>query len=78
MDGDPLQGQIGGRASKKLKNEELLWSSLRRGLRHELDRVPLWRGDLASSNSPGCGQHLYLPRLKSEAVLIEAIRERPD
>jgi len=46
-------------------------------LRMELDRVPLWRGNdvpvkqLASDFA----QYLYLPRLTSPAVLIDAIAD---
>src|SRR5262249_12090952 len=43
-----LQGQDGlsARAAKKLRNEELLLVLMAgTRLRHELDRVPLWRGD---------------------------------
>jgi predicted AAA+ superfamily ATPase len=75
-----LQGQdrLAVRASKKLKNEELLMVQLGDvRLRHELDRVPLWRGDHVGVKqlTEDVAKYLYLPRLKSEAVLIEAIRE---
>ncbi|MCL4855041.1 MAG: hypothetical protein KJZ78_27075, partial [Bryobacteraceae bacterium] len=75
-----LQGQdhLAVRASKKLKNEELLMVQLGDvRLRHELDRVPLWRGDNVSVKqlTEDVAKYLYLPRLKSEDVLIEAIRE---
>lgn len=75
-----LQGQdrLAVRASKKLKNEELLMVQLGDvRLRHELDRVPLWRGDHVGVKqlTEDVARYLYLPRLRSEDVLIEAIRE---
>lgn len=65
------------RASKKLKNEELLIASFAASrLRMELDRVPLWRGDHVSIKQlvDDFGRYLYLPRLADSGVLIEAIR----
>lgn len=74
------QGQeaLAVRASKKLKNEELLMAQLGGlRLRHEMDRVPLWRG-----NNVGVKQlaedfaiYLYLPRLVNDEVLLTAIRD---
>ena len=74
-----LSGQdaLAVRASKKLKNDELLITTFAATrLRMEMDRIPLWRGnhvaikqlaeDFASFN--------YLPRLKDSSVLIGAIR----
>jgi predicted AAA+ superfamily ATPase len=75
-----LQGQdrLAVRASKKLKNEELLMVQLGDvRLRHELDRVPLWRGDHVGVKqlTEDVAKYLYLPRLSNEDVLIAAIRE---
>jgi predicted AAA+ superfamily ATPase len=75
-----LQGQdsLAARASKKLKNEELLMVQLGDvRLRHELDRVPLWRGDHVGVKqlTEDVAKYLYLPRLQNEDVLVEAIRE---
>lgn len=75
-----LQGQdsLAVRASKKLKNEELLMVQLGDvRLRHELDRVPLWRGDRVGVKqlTEDVAKYLYLPRLSNEDVLIAAIRE---
>ena len=75
-----LQGQdrLAARASKKLKNEELLMVQLGDvRLRHELDRVPLWRGDHVGVKqlTEDVAKYLYLPRLSNENVLIDAIRE---
>ena len=63
-----LQGQdsLAVRASKKLKNEELLMVQLGDvRLRHELDRVPLWRGDHVGVKqlTEDVAKYLYLPRL---------------
>lgn len=65
------------RASKKLKNDELLITKLApTRLRMDLDRVPLWRGDSVPIKqlAEDFGRYLYLPRLRSSAVLFEAIR----
>jgi hypothetical protein len=46
-------------------------------LRHELDRVPLWRGDHVSIKqlADDVARYLYLPRLRDEDVLLAAIRD---
>jgi len=74
-----LQGQdsLAARAAKKLRNEELLMVELGDvRLRHELDRVPLWRGDHVGVKqlAEDMAKYLYLPRLRDEEVLLEAIR----
>jgi hypothetical protein len=61
-----------------MKNEELLMVTLGpTRLRLELDRVPLWRGDSVAVRqlAEDFARYLYLPRLKSPAVLAEAIEE---
>jgi predicted AAA+ superfamily ATPase len=75
-----LQGNeaLGMRASRKLRNEELLVPSLAgTRLRMELDRVPLWRGDHVAIKQliEDFTRYLYLPRLKHPAVLAGAIRD---
>ncbi len=75
-----LQGQdsLATRAAKKLKNEELLMVQLGGvRLRHELDRVPLWRGNHVSIKqlAEDVARYLYLPRVRDEDVLLAAIRE---
>ena len=53
------------RASRKLKNDELLITSFAATrLRMELDRVPLWRGDHVAIKQlvEDFGRYLYLPR----------------
>jgi len=72
-----LSGQDGlaVRASKKLKTEELLMVQLGgTRLRHELDKVPLWRGDHVSLKqlAEDVARYLYLPRLRDEDVLLAA------
>lgn len=74
-----LSGQdaLAVRASKKLKNNELLVTSFAASrLRMELDRVPLWRGDHVSIKQliDDFARYLYLPRLQEPSVLVEAIR----
>ncbi len=69
---------LAARASKKLRNDELLIPSFAATrLRMELDRVPLWRGDHVSVQQllQDFAQYLYLPRLAEPSVLIEAVRE---
>ena len=75
-----LQGQdsLAVRAAKKLRNEELLMPELGDvRLRHELDRVPLWRGDHVGVKqlAEDMAKYLYLPRLRDDDVLLAAIRE---
>jgi predicted AAA+ superfamily ATPase len=64
------------RASKKLKNGELLLTSFAgTRLRMELDRVPLWRGEHVSVKqlAEDFARYIYLPRLKDSSVLLGAI-----
>lgn len=71
------QDSLAIRASKKLRNDELLISGLAASrLRLELDQVPLWRGDHVAIQqlSEDFARYLYLPRLKDTTVLAEAIR----
>lgn len=72
------------RASKKLKNEELLIVSMAASrLRLEIDRVPLWRAAPDGRQDhveikqlvEDFARYLYLPRLQTSAVLTEAIVE---
>jgi len=65
------------RASKKLRNDELLVTSFAASrLRMELDRIPLWRGNHVAISQllEDFGRYNYLPRLREPGVLIEAIR----
>jgi len=75
-----LQGNdpLAVRASKKLRNEELLVTTFAgTRLRMELDGVPLWRGDHVEVRQlvEDFARYLYLPRLKNPAVLAGAIRD---
>lgn len=75
-----LTGQeaLAVRASKKLRSDELLITSLAgTRLRMDLDRVPLWRGDHVEIRQlvEDYARYLYLPRLKNSAVLLGAVRD---
>ena len=72
------QGPLAERASKKLRNDALLYTSYAGSLlRMELDRVPLWRGDHVAVKqlAEDFARYLYLPRLKEPDVLFRAIRD---
>ena len=75
-----LTGQeaLAVRASKKLKSDELLVTSLASTLlRMELDRVPLWRGDHVAVQQivEDFARYPYLPRLSEASVLLKAAGE---
>ncbi len=75
-----LTGQeaLAVRASKKLRSDELLITSLAgTRLRMDLDRVPLWRGDHVEIRQlmEDFARYLYLPRLKNSEVLLSAVRD---
>lgn len=78
-----LQGQDGlaSRAAKKLRHEALLVAQLGGApLRHEIDKVPLWRDNDRSHVSlkqlaDDFAKYLYLPRLKDDDVLQAAIED---
>jgi predicted AAA+ superfamily ATPase len=66
------------RASKRLKNDELLVISLGSTiLRKHLDEVPLWRGDAVAVKQlvDDFARYVYLPRLAGPEVLAKAIRD---
>jgi hypothetical protein len=66
------------RASKKLRNDEMLSTGLGgTRLRLELDNVPLWRGDHVTIKQliEDFGRYTYLPRLRDSRVLIDAVRD---
>ena len=70
------QDPLAVRASKKLRNDELLLTVFApTRLRMELDRVPLWRGDHVAIRQlvEDFASYLYLPRLKDPSVLFGAI-----
>jgi predicted AAA+ superfamily ATPase len=71
------QDALAERASKKLRNDESLVVSFAASrLRMELDRVPLWRGNHVAIRQlvEDFGRYLYLPRLQTSIVLLNAIR----
>lgn len=66
------------RAAKKLKGEELFMPTLGGvRLRHELDKVPLWRGNHVPLKqlAEDFARYLYLPRVRDEDVLLAAVRD---
>ena len=66
------------RASKKLRSEELLVTTLAgTRLRMDLDGVPLWRGDHVSvaQLADDFARYTYLPRLKNPGVLCGAVED---
>jgi len=74
-----LMGQdaLAERASKKLRNEEILLVNFAASLlRMELDRVPLWRGEHVAIRQlvEDFGRYVYLPRLQTTEVLLNAVR----
>lgn len=75
-----LQGgdDLAVRASTKLMRDELLLTRLAgTRLRMEMDKIPLWRGDHVSICHliEDFARYIYLPRLKSPEILIEAVRD---
>ncbi len=67
------QDALAVRASRKLRNDELLVKTLAgTRLRMELDRVPLWRGDDVAIKmlAEDFAKYLYLPRLVDSGVLF--------
>lgn len=72
------QDPLAVRASKKLRNDDLLATALAGSvLRQEMDRVPLWRGDAVSIKQliEDFAQYPYLPRLRDPSVLVAAVNE---
>jgi hypothetical protein len=64
------------RASKKLRNDELLITILAASrLRMELDRIPLWRGDNVPTRQviDDFARYLYLPRVQAPEILARAM-----
>jgi predicted AAA+ superfamily ATPase len=66
------------RASKKLRSDDLLVTSLGSTvLRKHLDEVPLWRDDRVPVRQlvEDFARYLYLPRLAGPEVLVQAIQD---
>ncbi len=75
-----LQGQewLAERASKKLKNDGLLVTSMAGSvLRFEIDQIPLWRGNHVGVKQlvDDFAKYLYLPRVKNADVILDAIQD---
>ncbi|MBI5115316.1 ATP-binding protein [Candidatus Poribacteria bacterium] len=75
-----LSGQdaLAVRASKKLRNDELLVTALAgTRLRMDLDRIPLWRGNHVSIKQlvEDYTRYPYLSRLKNPGVLVAAAQD---
>jgi hypothetical protein len=75
-----LQGQewLAERASKKLKNDGLLVTSMAGSiLRFEIDQVPLWRGNHITVKQlvDDFAKYLYLPRVRNAQVILDAIQD---
>jgi hypothetical protein len=75
-----LQGDdpLAVRASKRLRNDGALITQYGAALlRHELDRIPLWRGDHVELAQlwDDFAQYLYLPRLQESGVLLRAVQD---
>jgi len=63
------------RVSKKLKNDELLVTSMAgTRLRMDLDKIPLWRGNHVAIKqlAEDFARYLYLPRVSDPKVIVEA------
>ena len=72
------QDALAVRASRKLRNDELLVTGLAgTRLRLELDRIPLWRGDHVSVDQliDDFARYIYLPRIKGPDVLRSAVQD---
>jgi len=65
------------RASKKLRNDDLLMVDMGgERLKHEMDKIPLWRGEDhvgIRQLAEDFASYLYLPRIKDDSVLHGAI-----
>jgi hypothetical protein len=75
-----VQGQdvLALRAARRLRNDGLLMTQFAGTLlRMELDRIPLWKHDHVRIKTLAdyFAQYLYLPRLQSPEVLLEAIEQ---
>jgi len=68
---------LASRASKKLRPDNLYVAFAGTMLRHEMDKIPLWRGDhvVVKQLAEDFARYLYLPRLKDPTVLLNAISD---
>lgn len=72
------EGDIAQRVSQRLRNDGALytrWNGTE--LRKHLDRIPLWRGDSVAVKQlvDDFARYLYLPKLKNDTVLAEAVAD---
>jgi hypothetical protein len=60
-----------------VKDELLIREMAGTRLRHELDQIPLWRGNAVSVKQlvEDFASHIYLPRVKNTQVLLNAIED---
>jgi len=72
------QDSLAVRVSKKLKNEDLLFSNFSgSNLRIWLDKIPLWRGDQVEVKqlAEDFAKYNYLPRLCDPSVVIRSVED---
>jgi len=72
------EGDIAKRVSQRLRNDGALytrWNGTE--LRKQLDRIPLWRGEYVAVKQlvDDFARYLYLPKVKNDAVLAEAVAD---
>jgi hypothetical protein len=71
-------GSLAARAARKMKGQGALITDFGGiALRHEIDKIPLWRGDHVSTHqlAEDFFKYLYLSRIKDAGVLVRAIEE---
>lgn len=71
-------GALASRASTKLQSDAAMLDKIAPTvLRHEIDRVPLWRGDHVQIRQlvEDFARHLYLPRITKAQTLLNAVSE---
>ncbi|MGC9293542.1 MAG: Swt1 family HEPN domain-containing protein [Acidobacteriaceae bacterium] len=71
-------GPLAVRASKRMIKDELLMREMAgTRLRHEIEQVPLWRGNAVSVKQlvEDFSSNIYLPRVKNAQVLLNAIED---
>lgn len=69
------QDALAARASKKLRNESVLYTTLAGSmLRMEMDKVPLWRGNHVAIKqlAEDCAKYPYLPRFVESSILVRS------
>ncbi|MGI8475405.1 MAG: AAA+ family ATPase, partial [Thermomicrobiales bacterium] len=72
------EGDVAQRVSARLRNDGALntrWNGT--SLRRQLDKIPLWRGDHVAVRQlvDDFARYLYLPKLKNDATLTEALAD---